>query len=163
MQEVKMDNYIGYTIPLSDQQVFTLLEFGEIKWIDPVRSVSKCEFILHSYSTGEIQYEAMIGNCVFIYTEEQLQSANACLPGSFKEQDGLVLYHMSDYEVYTLDVHGEVKLFDEDDDSDVIRIGKYTKINLGGNYKYVTWVGDIQVYFYESDRTEILSPYYRSL
>ena len=158
-----MHHYSGYTIPLSDDQVFTLLEFGELQWVDPIQSVCKWEFILHSYSTGEIQYEAMVNNCVFIYTEAQLQSTKACFAGAFKEQNGLTLYHLSDYEVYTLDTKGVIKLFDLEDDSDIIHIGKYTKINLGGNYKYVTWVGDIQVYFYESDRTEILSPYYRSL
>ena len=159
-----MDNYIGYTIPLSNDQLYALLEFGEIRWIDPVRSISRWEFILHSYSTGEIQYEAMVDNCVFIYTEEQLKSAKACLPGSFKEQDDMVIYHLTDYEVYELDTKGVVKLFDEDDQSDVVRIGEFKRINLGGNnFKYIYWVGDILTYFYESDRTEIGSPYYRSL
>ncbi|NDB86599.1 MAG: hypothetical protein EB127_28480 [Alphaproteobacteria bacterium] len=154
-----MHHYSGYTIPLSNDQLFTLLEFGEIKWIDPVRSVSKCEFILHSYSTGEIQYEALINNTVFLYTEAQLKGTKACLPGSFKEQDGLTLYHLSDYEVYTLQVSGECKLFDLEDDSDLVRIGQFLKINLGGNYKNIIWVGDILCYFYESDKSDIDCPY----
>ena len=154
-----MHNYVGYTVPLSNDQLFTLLEFGEIKWIDPIRSISKWEFILHSYESGEIQYEALVDSTVFLYTEAQLQSTKACQSGSFKEQDGICIYHLNDYEVYSLQTQGEIKLFDLDDDSDIIRIGQFNRINLGGNFKYIHWVNDILTYFYETDRSDSQCPY----
>jgi hypothetical protein len=150
-----MHNFVGYTVPLSDNQVFTLLEFGELKWISPVKSICKWEFILHTYESGEVQYEALVDSTIFIYTEAQLQSTKACQSGSFKEQDDMVVYHLSDYDIYNLQVHGEAKLWD----ADYIRIGQFLKINLGGNYKNIMWVGDILVYYYDSDRSDIDCPY----
>ena len=153
-----MHEYIGYTIPLSDDQVYTLLEFGKLKWVKPIDSICKWEFILHSYSTGEIQYEALVGSTVFLYTEAQLQESKSCQSGSFKEQDGICIYHLNDYEVYILQTQGEVKLFDLDDNSDIVHQGQFRRINLGGNYKNITWVGDILVYYYDTDRSAVNRP-----
>ncbi len=150
-----MHEYVGYTIPLSDDQVFTLIEFGELKWIPPIASISRWEFILHSYQTGEIQYEALVGKSIFIYTESQLKFTKACQCGSFKDQGDTVVYHLSDHEVYELQTKGSVKLCNTDD----VRIGQFERINLGGNFRYVCWVNDIMAYFYESDKTDVDCPY----
>ena len=164
IEEKKMHNYVGYTIPLSDDQVFTLLEFGKIEWVSPITQLYKQDFILHSYCNGDIQYEYMICDTittttVFMYTEDQLKGTKACPSGHFKEQDDMVVYHLSEYETYSLQTQGEVKLWDQYDDTDIVRIGDYVRINLGGNFKYIHWVNDILTYFYETDRSDIDCPY----
>ena len=149
--------YSGYTIPLNEMEVFTLLEFGQYKRGEI--QLYKHEFILHSYQTGEIQYEYMIENTVYVFLEDQLKSARACPSGSFKDNNGDILYHLSDDEVYSLQTSGLTKLWEADDEDVVIRIKEFKKYNLGGNYRYVAYVGDILVYFYNSDRTDIDCPY----
>jgi hypothetical protein len=153
-----MHQYVGYTIPLSNDQVFALVEFGEIQWIPPIKSICKWEFILHTYESGEVQYEALVGNTIFVYTEDQLKGTKACPSGHFKEQDGICTYHLNDYEVYSLQTQEEIKLFDLDDNSDIVHQGQFRRINLGGNYKNITWVGDILVYYYDTDRSAINRP-----
>ncbi len=153
--------YSGYTVPLSTAEVYTLLEFGTLKRGEV--QLYEHEFILHSYTSGEVQYEFLLRDTVYMYTEADLQRCKACPSGKFKENDQDVIYHLSDYQVYELQVNGLTKLWDQDHDEDIIKIEDFQKYNLGDNFRYVSWLGDILIYFYESDKTEIGSPYYRSL
>jgi hypothetical protein len=100
-----------------------------------------------------------------MYTEDDLQQTLACPPGKFKDNDGDILYHLSHDEVYALQTVGSKKLWDQDHDEDLAHLSKFKKYNLGGNFRYVAWLGDILCYFYESDKVDIdvINPYYRSL
>lgn len=150
--ESKMHHYSGYTVPLNPSEVYSLMEFGALKRGEVELNFS--EFILHSYLNGDVQYEAHIENIIYMFTEADLQSCKACRPGQFKENDE-VIYHLSDYQVYQLQTQGYLKVFDQDHDEDMVRISNFQRYNLGSNFRYVTWVGDILVYFYESDKTEL--------
>jgi|694.fasta_scaffold69090_1 hypothetical protein len=171
-----MDNFIGYTVPLSDSQVFALIEFGEIHWVSPVDRLCKFEFIMHTYCTGEVQYEALIKDTIFMYNEDQLKSSKAIPSGHFGDNSNFIAYHMSEYDIHELMANGKAKLWDADTDEDYVFIEDFRRYTLGGeastsgisfrnggNAKYVTWIQDVLVYFYESDKPEVNSPYYRSL
>jgi len=149
-----MHYYSGYTIPLNTSEVFALIEFGSLKRGEV--ELLESEFILHSYITGEIQYEARIENIIYMFTEDDLQQTLACPSGKFKENDGDILYHLSDTQVRELQTVGLTKLWDQDHDEDLVDIKKFKRYNMGGNnYRYVAWVGDILTYFYQSDMTDI--------